>query len=94
MREIGDYGAMIFALDAVKIFIRKVVRENSVQIAPNFPAKSLSVYTKYFSWFIDLIENYSVCLLVTKENFKKNTLNMKLCWFIKYIIENNKKDNN
>ena len=52
MREIGDYGAMIFALDAIKIFIQKVVRENSVQIAPNFPAKSLSVYTKYFSWHI------------------------------------------
>ena len=55
MREIGDYGAMIFALDAVKVFIQKVVRENSVQIAPNFPAKSLSVYTKYFldTFFID-----------------------------------------
>ena len=62
MREIGDYGSMIFALDAVKsflagilkgslvkIFVQKVVRENSVQIAPNFPAKSLSIYTKYFS---------------------------------------------
>ena len=88
MREIGDYSAMIFALDAVKVFIQKVVRENSVQIAPNFPAIFLDTF------FIDLIENYSVCLLVTKENFKKNTLNMKLCWFIKYIIENNKKDNN
>ena len=53
MREIGDYGAMIFALDAVKIFIQKVVRKNSVQIAPNFPAKSLSVYTTHF-FFIEL----------------------------------------
>ena len=73
---------MIFALDAVKVFIQKVVRENSVQIAPNFPAKSLSVYTKYFSWHI-------FCYL-----WLKRILNMKLCWFIKYIIENNKKDNN
>ena len=88
MREIGDYGAMIFALDAVKIFIQKVVRENSVQIAPNFPAKSL-----VRNIFLDLIENYSVCLLVTKENYKKKYFEYETL-FIKYIIENNKKDNN
>ena len=92
MREIGDYSAMIFALDAVKVFIQKVVRENSVQIAPKVLVYIRNIFLDTF--FIDLIENYSVCLLVTKENFKKNTLNMKLCWFIKYIIENNKKDNN
>ena len=33
----------------VKIFAENVVSGNSVQIGPNFPAKSLSIYTKNFS---------------------------------------------
>ena len=32
----------------VKIFAKKVARGNSVQIRPDFPAKSLSIYTKFF----------------------------------------------
>ena len=31
-----------------KIFAEKVARGNSVQIRPDFPAKSLSIYTKSF----------------------------------------------
>ena len=33
----------------LNFFAEKVVRGNSVQIAPNFPAKSLSIYTTAFS---------------------------------------------
>ena len=40
----------------VKNFSKKVVRGNSVQTDPNFPAKSLSIYTKNF-FFNDLTEN-------------------------------------
>ena len=40
----------------VKNFSKKVVRGNSVQTGPNFPAKSLSIYTKNF-FFNDLTEN-------------------------------------
>ena len=32
-----------------KIFVENIVSGNSVQIGPNFPAKSLSIYTKSFS---------------------------------------------
>ena len=32
----------------VKIFAEKVARGNSMQIRPDFPAKSLSIYTKFF----------------------------------------------
>ena len=31
----------------VEIFAEKVARENSVQIGPNFPAKSLSIHEKF-----------------------------------------------
>ena len=41
----------------VKIFAEKVARGNSVQIRPDFPAKSLSIYTKFFSEHL-FIENY------------------------------------
>ena len=41
----------------VKIFAEKVARGNSVQIRPDFPAKSLSIYTKFFSE-LPFIENY------------------------------------
>ena len=43
---------------------KKVVRENSVQIGTNFPAKSLSMYTKSFSWHLsnDLTETYLIKL--------------------------------
>ena len=34
----------------VKIFTENVARGNFVQIGPNFPAKSLSIYTKKVSW--------------------------------------------
>ena len=33
----------------LKIFAENVARGNSVQIGPNFPAKSLSIYNKTFS---------------------------------------------
>ena len=32
----------------IKFFAEKVARGNSVQIRPDFPAKSLSIYTKFF----------------------------------------------
>ena len=50
--------AGIFIGSLVKIFAGKVARGNSVQTGTNFPAKSLSIYTKFFSWlfFINLIE--------------------------------------
>ena len=35
-----------------KIFVENIVRGNSVQIGPNFPAKSLSIYTKSFSGYL------------------------------------------
>ena len=35
-----------------EIFAENVVSGNSVQIGPNFPAKSLSIYTKNFSHHI------------------------------------------
>ena len=38
-----------FEENFVKIFAENVVSGNSVQIGPNFPAKSLSIYTKNFS---------------------------------------------
>ena len=41
----------------VKIFAENVARGNSVQIRPDFPAKSLSIYTKIFSEQL-FIENY------------------------------------
>ena len=39
-------------------FVQNVVRGNAVQILPNFPAKSLSIYRAHFFFtpFIDLIE--------------------------------------
>ena len=45
-------------------FAQKVVRGNSVQIGLNFPAKSLSIYTKSFSWHLsnDLTETYLIKL--------------------------------
>ena len=44
----------------VQIFGEKVARGNSVQIRPNFPAKSLSIYLENSSeyLFINLTENY------------------------------------
>ena len=50
--------AGIFIGSLVKIFAGKVARGNSVQTGTNFPAKSLSIYMKFFSWlfFINLIE--------------------------------------
>ena len=32
-----------FILALIKMFVKKVVRGNAVQICPNFPAKSLSI---------------------------------------------------
>ena len=55
----GKYIFLIFEQSLtglVKNFSKKVVRGNSVQTDPNFPAKSLSIYTKNF-FFNDLTEN-------------------------------------
>ena len=72
--------AGIFIGSLVKIFAGKVARGNSVQTGTNFPAKSLSIYMKFFSWlfFINLIE------IIT---YKTNKI---LCWiwnlwFIEHI---------
>ena len=57
----------------VKIFAENFVMWNSVQIGPEFPAKSLSVYIYIYIWkiFLDafliyLIENYLTNQLVMK----------------------------
>ena len=67
----------------VKIFAENVVMGNSVQIGPEFPAKSL-IYIYIYIWkiFLDafqiyLTENYLTNQLVMKENSKQ----------IKYFIE-------
>ena len=41
-----------FEENFVKNFAENVVSGNSVQIGPNFPAKSLSIYTKNFPYHI------------------------------------------
>ena len=55
-----------FEENFVKIFAENVVSGNSVQIGPNFPAKSLSIYTKNFS--PHFLTN------VIKENLRQKTL--------------------
>ena len=69
----------------VEIFAKKVAKGNSVQNDPNFPAKSLSIYTKNFSrhLVIDSIENYLINQLIIKEN-------MKLLWITECILRDNK----
>ena len=66
----------------VKIFAEIVARGNSVQIGPNFPAKSLNIYTKKFLYpfLIGLIE---ITYLI-KENVKEiySLLKVKLLWLI------------
>ena len=63
----------------VKIFAENVVMGNSVQISPEFPAKSLIYIWKIFldAFQIYLTENYLTNQLVMKENSKQ----------IKYFIE-------
>ena len=66
-RDISNYIlAGNFEENFVKIFAENVVSGNSVQIGPNFPAKSLSIYTKNF--LITFLTN------VIKENLRQNTL--------------------
>ena len=66
----------------VKIFAENVVMGNSVQIGPEFPAKSIYIYICIWKIFLDafliyLIENYLTNQLMMKENSKQ----------IKYFIE-------
>ena len=61
-------------------FVEKVARGNSVQIAPNFPAKSLSIYTSgFFQTPFKLIKILDV----------KNNCCLSTCfiWDIKQIIK-------
>ena len=51
----------------VKIFAEKVARGNSVQIRPDFPAKSLSIYTKFFSLKITYLINLSLKRIETNK---------------------------
>ena len=51
----------------VKIFAEKVARGNSVQIRPDFPAKSLSIYTKFFSLKITYPINLSLKRIETNK---------------------------
>ena len=53
-----------------------------MQIGPNFPAKSLRIYTKNFSYHIFNLFNWNK---VIKEN-----LRWKLWWFIEYKLQDNK----
>ena len=43
------FGGRFVNESSLIFFAEKVARGNSVQIAPNFPAKSLSIYTTAFS---------------------------------------------
>ena len=43
------FGGKSLKNSSVQFFAKSVARGNSVQIGPNFPAKSLSIYTKSFS---------------------------------------------
>ena len=68
----------------VKIFAEIVARGNSVQIGPNFPAKSLNIYI-YEKKFLDpfLIGLIEITYLI-KENVKEiySLLKVKLLWLI------------
>ena len=44
----------------VKIFAENVVMGNSVQIGPEFPAKSLSIYMKNFPWRLSNLFNWKL----------------------------------
>ena len=59
----------------VKIFAEKVARGNSVQIRPDFPAKSLSIYTKFF------LSNFLLKITYLRE-LKQIKCEMKLEMFI------------
>ena len=63
----------------VEIFAEKVAKGNSVRIDPNFPAKSLSIYTKIFPWhlIIDSIENYLTSHLREYETFVNYWMHIK-----------------
>ena len=53
----------------LKFFALKVAKRNSVQIHPNFPAKSLSIYAKFFPVLL-LINNYLINLQLERTNNK------------------------
>ena len=48
MVYIVNFGGKSLKGYLVKIFDKKVVRGNAVQIVPNFPAKRLSIYRRNF----------------------------------------------
>ena len=69
----------------VKIFAEKVARGNSVQIRPDFPAKSLkslSIYTKFF------LSNFLLKLTCQRE-LKQIKCEMKLEMFIECLLQDN-----
>ena len=63
-------GNLLWSL--VKIFAENVARGNSVQIGPNFPAKSLSIYNNFF------VTSY----LLIKENLNKQ---INALWYLKLV---------
>ena len=75
-RDISNYIlAGNFEENFVKIFAENVVSGNSVQIGPNFPAKSLSIYTKNFFHHMWL----------------KRIWDKTLCLIVYWILQNNKR---
>ena len=66
----------------VKIFAEKVARRNSVQIRPDFPAKSLSIYTKFF------LSKFLLKMTYQRE-LKQIKCEMKLEMFIECLLQDN-----
>ena len=65
-----------------KIFAEKVARGNSVQIRPDFPAKSLSIYTKFF------LSKFLLKMTYQRE-LKQIKCEMKLEMFIECLLQDN-----
>ena len=68
----------------VKIFAEIVARGNSVQIGPNFPAKSLNIYIYEKNFLIPFLIGLIEITYLIKENVKEiySLLKVKLLWLI------------
>ena len=70
----------------VKIFAEIVARGNSVQIGPNFPAKSLNIYIYEKNFLIPFLIGLIEITYLIKENVKEiySLLKVKLLWLIEW----------
>ena len=77
-----------------QFFVENVARGNSVQIDPNFPAKSLSTYfNEFFSdgkllnWLKDLETKHFYYLLIVWNNLRRKIkITLEHCWVWFYLI--------